>query len=53
MPKVIKILANNNIETMTTEDKYIFVQLLVPEFLGDFRNVITDEKASAKLLYSL
>lgn len=48
-PEVIRILADENLETATVEDKSTFIQLLIQEFPSDSRNVITDEKASAEL----
>lgn len=48
-PKVIRILGTNNIDNGTIEDKDTFVQLLVQEFLGDSRDVITNGQASAEL----
>ena len=37
-------------EILAGENQNIFIQLLVREFPGDPRDVITDEKASAELL---
>ena len=48
-PEVIRILADENLGTATVEDKNTFIQLLIQEFPGDSRDVITDEKASAEL----
>ena len=47
--EVVRILAIDNIAAMTVEDKNSFIQLLIQEFPGNSCNVITDEKASAKL----
>lgn len=48
-PEVVRILAVDNIGAATVEDKNTFIQLLIQEFPGDSRNVITHEKASAEL----
>lgn len=48
-PEVVRILAVDNIAAATAEDKNTFIQLLIQEFPGDSRDVITDEKANAEL----
>ena len=47
--EVIQILAEENLGTVTVEDKNTFIQLLIQEFPGDSRDIITNEKASADL----
>ena len=47
---MIRILADKNIGTATIQDKNIFIQLLVQEFLSDLCDAIKDEKVGAKLL---
>lgn len=48
-PEIINILSDEGIENATAEDKNTFVQLLVQDFPGDSRNVITDGQASSEL----
>lgn len=48
-PENICIFSDKGIENATVEDKNTFVQLLLQEFPGDSRNVITDEGASREL----
>ena len=43
-PKVVQILAVDNIAVATVESKNTFIQLLIQEFPGDLHNLITDEK---------
>ncbi len=49
MLEVIRTLAIDNIAAATIEDKNTFIQLLIQQFPGNSRDVITDEKASAEL----
>ena len=49
MPEVIQILADSNLENVTSEDKNIFIKLLIQKFLSKPRNIMTDNWASAEL----
>lgn len=53
MPKIIRIFINKNIETVIIKNKNIFMKLLIPNFLSDFCNIITNKKGSAELTYLL
>ncbi len=48
-PEVVRILVLDNIVVAIVEDKNTFIRLLIQEFPGDLRDVITVKKASAEL----
>lgn len=49
MPKIVLILAVDNIAATTAKNKNFILQLSIQEFLDDLYNIMIDDKTSVEL----